>query len=437
MAVETNRQDVAGKGIITECYVYSGATQKRITVLPYLLNIDIYEDIYNPFVYCDMVFYDYDEFTKEFPLTGEEYFVISYQSFNGKPVRYHFLLYKLGNVGMTATNSGAGFVVRGVTLERAMDSGKTVASAFTGTCSEMAAAIFKNYVEVDTGGLTLNFEPSRGVDHYIPPQISPLSAINELKSKAVPLGEVRSPFMFFRSSEGYFFQSLNGLFNVSAAKPSASRVHRYAAAQPSPEQNEDGVNFNADIVEYDISDYYDTMSKIDRGGYNSHVYAFDLTTKWFGLRQIYNATDYNGKFQLGGDGMGNRNKFMSSFNNKRCVSHYIPTNLSREFMGTSKDTFPDFMGEMAGYINLVTEHNVRYTIYGDSDVTAGQVMKILVPAARDHKKSGETQRGRSNMFSGSFLLTSVKHSLTVGENIQYYTVISGVNGARSVSVEKG
>ena len=190
------------------------------------------------------------------------------------------------------------------------------------------------------------------------------------------------------------------------------------------------------IRDSDISEYFNTLSKIDDGGFNSHVYAFDLTTKWFGLRQAYNAVDHKNKFQLGGDGMGNRSKFMSAFNNTRCSAHFVPVDMAREFMGTSKDTYPDFMGEMAGYMNLVSEHNVRYTIYGDSDVTAGQVMKILVPAARDYVRAGETQRSRSDMFSGSFLLTSVRHSLTFGENIQYYTVISGISGARAVSVEK-
>lgn len=436
MAVETNRQNTAGKGIITECYMYNASTQRRLPVIKYLLNIDIYEDIYSPFVYCDMVFIDYDEFTKEFPLTGEEYFVISYQSFGGKSVRYHFLLYKLDNVGMTTTNSAAGFVVRGITLERAFDSGKTISTAYTGTCSQIAAAIFDTINPNDRGGLQLNYEPSRGIDHFIPPQMSPLSAIGEMRARAVPLGEARSPFLFFRSSEGYFFQSMNGLYNTSAAKSAAQKVHRYVAATPSPEKDEESKSFNADIVEYDISEYFNTLSKIDDGGFNSHVYAFDLTTKWFGLRQAYNAVDHKNKFQLGGDGMGNRSKFMSAFNNTRCSAHFVPVDMAREFMGTSKDTYPDFMGEMAGYMNLVSEHNVRYTIYGDSDVTAGQVMKILVPAARDYVRAGETQRSRSDMFSGSFLLTSVRHSLTFGENIQYYTVISGISGARAVSVEK-
>lgn len=434
---EAGRQNTLGKGIISEAYIYNTISGKKVPILNYLLNIDIYEDIYTPYVYCDMVFADYDSVANIFPLAGEEYFVFAFQSLGGKVSKYHFMLYNKENVAATGTNSATAYVLRGVTLERAFDSGKTVSTAFKGTCSSIAGQIFDRFIAVDTGGLSLNYEPSRSVEHYIPPQISPLAAIEEMRKRAVSISEARSPFLFFRSSNGFYFMSMNGLFNVAAAEPSAKITHRYVSSNPGAEFDEETqLRTNADIVSFEINTLYNTLEKIDNGGYNAHSYSFDLTTKWFGARQFFNMTDAVGKFQLGGSGVHNRASFMENFNNTRCVAYYHPTDLAREFMGTTKDMYPEFMAEMTAYSNMVSEYNVNFTIYGDSNVTCGQVMKVLVPKSRDTSDNGGKTHEASDLYSGSFLLDSVRHSITIGENVDYFTVVSGINGARDVSIEK-
>lgn len=431
------RQNTLGKGVISEAYIYNTNSGKQVPILNYLLNIDIYEDIYTPYVYCDLVIADYDSIATLFPLAGEEYFVFSWQSMNGKLCKYHFMLYNKENAAATATNAATGYVLRGVTLERAFDNGKTVSTAFTGTCSTIASQVFDRYIAQYTDGVKLNYEPSRSVEHYIPPQISPLKTIEQLRQRAVSVSEARSPFLFFRNSEGFYFMSMNGLFNVAAQAPGAQITHRYVNTNPGAEFDDEGQSrTSADIIEFEINTLYNTLEKIDNGGYNAHSYSFDLTTKWFGARQFFNAVDASGKFQLGGQGIHNRASFMENFNNTRCVAYYHPTDLAREFMGTTKDMYPEYMAEMNAYANMVSEYNVNYTIYGDSNVTAGQVMKILVPKSRDAKGSDSKVHEISKLYSGSFLLDSVRHSLTIGENVDYFTIISGVNGARDTQIER-
>jgi hypothetical protein len=433
---EAGRQNTLGKGIISEAYIYNTISGKKVPMINYLLNIDIYEDIYTPYVYCDIALVDYQSFANQFPLSGEEYFVFAFQSFGGKISKYQFMLYNKENVAATDTNASTVYVLRGVTLERAFDAGITVSTAYTGTHSSIASQIFDRYVAKFTGGMPLQFEPSRSVDHYIPPQISPLKAIEEMRSRAVSVSEARSPFLFFRNSNGFYFMSMNGLFNVSAGEPSAQITHRYTSSSPGAEFDEENLNrTNADIISFEINTMYNTLEKIDNGGYNAHSYSFDLTTKWFGARQFFNMTEASGKFQLGGRGVHNRDSFMRTFDNTRCVAYYHPTDIAREFMGTTKDMYPEYMAEMNAYANMVSEYNVNYTIYGDSNVTAGQVMKILIPNSRDTDADDGSAHAPSMLYSGSFLLDSVRHSITIGENVDYYTVISGINGARDRQIE--
>ena len=436
---DSGHQNVLARAVIKSAYIYNTVSGKQVSVVGNLMNIDIYEDIYSPFVYCDLILIDYNSVAKQFPLMGEEYFVLSFNSIGGKQINYHFLLYKNDTGGMTPTNSAKGYILRGVTLERAFDTGKTVSSAYTGTYSRIAGQIFDDYIKKDTGGLDFNYEPSKSVQRYVVPQVSPLSAIEYCRSRAVSTSAAKSPFVFFRNSEGYTFMSMNGLFNKNAAAPSAQITHRYAPRSLPAEFNESGdAGSKVDIVSFDIVAYYDTMSKIDKGAFNTHTYTFDLTTKAFVLRKQYNLSDNADTFQLGGGSQYNRSSFTSLFSNTRCAAMYVPTNTSLEVNGdqsTQKDFFPDHMGEMMAYINLVSEYNIHYTMYGDSNVTAGQVMKISVPQAQEESPGTTSKYKQDAMYSGNFLCARVVHMLTFNENVDYYVRVSAINGARSKSVE--
>lgn len=433
-------QDTAGKAIIEEAYVFNKSGTK-LSIGNLLMSLDIYEDIYSPFVYCDMILLDYESLASKFPLAGEEFFMLKFKSPRGKSVKYQFLLYKNDTGGATPLSTAKGYMLRGVTLERAFDTGKTVNGAYTGSYAKIAAQIFDDYISKDTDGLQFNYEPSKSVGRYISPQASPLAVIEYCRARSVSTSEAKSPFVFFRSSEGYKFMSLNGLFNAQAATPSAQKTHTYASRTLPAEFGGEGGGTVVDIVSFDIATYYDTITKIDSGAFNADTYAFDLTTKSYTLRHRYNLTDHADKFQLGGAQYYNRRDFAANFANTRCVAYYTPTNVGLELSGddtaTQKDFFPQHAGEMNAYLNLVSEYNVHYTIYGDSDVTAGQVMKIAVPKSRDMAPAdGSGRASKDDMFSGSFLLASVRHTMTFDHGVDYYVRISAINGARDKTIEE-
>lgn len=435
MAAST--QNVLGRAIIKEAVIYNG-DGVSLSVTDNLISVEIYEDIYNPFVSCEMMLIDYDSLAKKFPLVGEEFFRFSYQSIHGKIVTYEFFLGTKDTAGMTETNTAKGYVLRGVTKERAFDNAKTVQRSYVGTYAAIAGQIFDDYIKLDGDGFIFNFEPSRGVSKYLPPQISPLSAIEYCRSRAVAMGEARTPFTFFRSSEGYSFTSLGGLFNRKGSEAAAGITHTYAARQLPAEYDEQLANgTKVDIVRFNIASFYDTTDKIDAGAYNADSYSFDLTTKAFVLNKRFNLSDSGNKFQLGGQGYVNRASFADTFANTRCVAHYVPTDCSWELndsQSTQKDLYPEYIGEMKAYTSLLTEYNVHYTIYGDSNVTSGQVMKINVPQSREIADTGA--RGtQDKMYSGSFLCARVVHTFNFSENVDYYVHISAINGARNYSIE--
>lgn len=432
-------QDSRGRAKILEASIYSGASGVSVPVMNYLQSVTIHEDIYTPFVSCSVVFIDYESVANRFPLAGEEYFHIKFQSYQGRVIDYNFFLYKSHNIGSTPLNTLRGMELRGVSLEYAFDRAKTVTQAFRGTHSSIVAEIFDTYIQKDAGGLDLSYEPSRGVVKVIPAFWSPLETIEYCRSRAIASSAVKSPFVFFRNVDGYFFRSLSGLFSEMSTKAEASIVHTYAPRTVSAtfDERAEVPGARVDIVDYHINSYYDTMEKINYGAYSSDSYSFDILTKAFILNKRFNLSEVGGGFQLGGQGgVFNRPSFVEAFKDTRCSVSYVPTNIANEIDGDgSKDFYPDFTGEKMSYSNLVGEYNFRATLYGDTDLTAGQVMSISVPRSQDTDTQTAKRTEQDKMFKGSFLVTRLEHVITFNTNIDYYVIISAVNGARDDTIE--
>lgn len=351
------QQDSRGRAKIIQASIYSSASGVSVPVTDYLQSVNIFEDIYTPFISCNIVLLDYQSITNRFPLAGEEFFHIKFQSYKGREIDFNFLLYKNRNVGSTPLNTMKGMELHGVTLDFALDKAKTVTQAFRGTYSSIAAEVFNTYIKKDASGLDLSYEPSRGITKMIPSFWSPLEVIEFCRSRAIASSAVKSPFVFFRNVDGYFFRSLNGLFNEMATKPEARIVHSYAprTLPATFDERNEVSGARVDIVDYHIDSYYDTMEKINLGAYNTDSYSFDILTKSFILNKRFNLSESGGSFQLGGaGGVYNRQSFVQSFRNTRCQVSYVPTNVAGEIDGeSSKDYYPDFVGEKTAYVNLL------------------------------------------------------------------------------------
>jgi hypothetical protein len=64
-------------------------------------------------------------------------------------------------------------------------------------------------------------------------------------------------------------------------------------------------------------------------------------------------------------------------------------------------------------------------MYGDSNITAGQVLRVSIPPPTGDKTY---TRSIDKGLSGSLLCMRVRHDFFFEENVTYYLSISGVNG---------
>lgn len=428
-----------GKVEIIRAEIYNSTKTNAFSIKKNLIAVDIFEDIYTPFVYCDLTVVDFNKIASKLPFVGEEFFVISFKTPNGKQVTYEFYLFNQDD-GAIAGNlaSMQVYVMRGMTLERAFDAAKTVSRSYKGTYAAIAGQIFDDYIKKDTN-LEFQYEASKSVARYIVPQLSPLQAIEYCRSKAVPNASVYSPFTFFRNSNGYQFISLNSLFNKagsSAEKDPAIHV----LSNPSPDPTisdvyEEGGNIiKTDLKSFTAESRHDSLTKVEGGAYNNQSFSFDLTTKQFVLRKDFNLYENLSKFQLGAGSKNNTNtdKFLRTFKSSRAYVIYKPVDFSIELEGTQTNFHPDAVGEMMAYSVMLAQQQSAIVMYGDSNITAGQAISIRIyePTDQNVNKKVDTQ------LSGNYIATRVRHNITFDTETLYELHITGIKGTNLETIEE-
>lgn len=427
------KQEYAGKVEITSLIINN--KDSFVDATKYVVGLSIFEDIYSPFVYVELAVADFDGLSKRFPLLGEEFLTVGFKTDQSKEVNYQFLLYKSDNTSFFKMNNAQAYVLRGVTLEKAFDFTKTVSEAYRGTPSEIANALFTTYINKDTNK-KLKYEPSKGVTKIVFPEISPLQALSYCKKRSIPVSAVTSPFLFFQNSDGYSFVSINTLFNDGVQNRDAFK-HVLATGFNNPlngfELSNGNERFKTDVISFSMQSNYDTVSKIDFGAFNNETYSFDLTTKQYVIRRQFNLSQNFNKFTLGSGGEMNSRDFMRTLDDKALQKYNILTDFSLQLEGAQHDFLPDTIGEMVAYSNIVAETNANILMYGDSNITAGQVLYFQTFMADD---SNPEKRRVDPQKTGNYLLSSVRHDIIIDSQTTYKISISAIKGTNDLTIEE-
>jgi hypothetical protein len=426
-------QYYAGKVDITTLIISN--SNQYIDARDKVVGFSIFEDIYSPFVYIELAIIDYDSFAKKFPLLGEEYLTVIFKTENSKEINYTFLLYKNDSTVIQKMNYAQTSILRGITIDKAFDSTKKINESFTGSYTDIAEAIFNTYISSSVGNKKLYGEPARGISKLVFPQLTPLESILMCRRKAVSLSGVFSPYVFFQNSDGYYFVSINTLFDkgISLKDPF---VHVLTTNNLNPlidtEFSISGSKFKTDVISFSMASNYDSVIKIDFGAYNSSTFNFDLTTKQFVLKNEYNLSRRYDKFQLGTTGEFNSSKFLSSFNDRGVKYFNTLTDVSLQLEGTQYDFYPDAASEMKSYSLQVSESSAKILMYGDSNFAAGQVafFQTYLTDIDSSKRKIDPQK------TGHYLMTAVRHDITLDGSSNYKMSISAIKGTNNDSVEE-
>lgn len=425
-----------------------------IDVGPQMLQISIFEDIYNSTVSGMVVLKDGNDFFAKIPLSGFEFISVSFSKPNGAEKTSFakiFRIYKMTGPVVKPSNAAVqSYIIHFCSEENIVSLSRRISKSYSGKIiSDIILDILQNQLLVVPGKiLPQNIEATKGRHNIIIPNMNPLTAVTWLTSRATKVSEsgVSACYMFYENSEGYNLKSLETLFEKSAKR-------QYVFGSKNVETGDPKSTVQTQIqtvIEYEFVSNFDMISAITSGMYSSVLKGVDLTRNrvddsilnyidFFNkTKHIENDTNNNSSSRGRAypfhvdyqDRLKNpveKNYFSSLKMYPTNKNHNTYSQISSKQPGITPNLVEAWMLQRTSQVNQLNHLKLKLLVPGDTAVTVGDVIEFMVPLSQTHSAQAKNE---NPYHSGRYLVTAIRHVIS---NESYEMIIEATRDCISIN----
>lgn len=423
-------------------------TAGSISLSDYLVELNIYESIYNNVMSGDILVSDSRNLIKEFNLVGEEYLIIKLTTPGlGISIYKTFKVTSIEDRMLVRDQNTQIYKLRFISQEALIDSLTPIYGAFTGQVDTIASKIFKDNLEINRNFVfdDANKKISQGKDttelvvfteaankiKFVSPGWTPFQCLNWLAKKTIPKSGKACNFLFWETNKSFYFGSLESIFENGQ---SIGNYEYKATGVMGP--SDDNTEKMALIQSVNILNGLDHLENLDNGYFASKLVSLDLTKK---QRTI---TDYDHVSKFSSYKHLAKNNPKSLFNPNNIVrnlnSHIRVYPTTTGIHTKLPNNYNERMGEIYGnrLSNLIELNSLKLniSIYGRTDVEAGRIIDIKFPDMSPVDESDIASDHVDSRFSGSYLITSIHHKINSIKHFMSMEVIRDSVTATSTDI---
>ena len=385
------------------------------------LNFEIAEDIMSNNLVGSVIVFDGQDIKTLLPITGLEKltFKLATPGFDGydcTETGHPMQIYKVDKVKLDPkTGKQQLYKIFFCSEEMYYNTLNRVSQAFEGPIEEAVDKIFRTRTYLNSKK-PLFFEPTKSNSKFVIPNLRPYRAISMLSSMAKSAKYDNAGYMFYETSKGFQFRSLESMLAMGGANlrpPSWRFQTQIVPITDTPQEGiKDVKRRMSSVINYQFDRPVDTMVNIMSGMLANRLIVHDAFNK------TLETTDFNYK-----------DKFAKSFHTdegggilspdtpfgdtgKTLFEH--PLSMLMTMTETSKvhnnyefpksaEILPLLMSQMQVMRNM----NLNLEVYFNTNVNAGDIIEFNNPVIQP-KNPGE-QEEDNPYTSGRYLVLSVKH----------------------------
>jgi len=417
----------AGDVNVGEITIKSLVNNSAFNVKNQLLTIQIYEDMFAPFITGSLIFRESSDFASNFPFVGEEVVDISIftPSFDIKypdngVIKGRFYIYKMSDRQEVAERNTV-YQLHFISVEAINDLNVKISKGFNGKISDIANELLSGENTLYTKKKVF-IEETSNKTKYVSNFWSPIRNINYIVDHA--LNENESPtYVFYENRNGFNFISLDTL---NSQRPFQT-FQQYNVHQIITPDGGSARDINLDfrkITELTIPVSYDYMDKATSGVYGSTLLYSDLGTKEY----------FNQKFSLfdkwGDDTKETRlnkfpvasNKLFSTFR-ASMFNDTIEVGLFTDYEDVSNIKNRQ---KRISRLKQAEANKIQIVVYGRTDYTVGLVVKVVkfksAPIEKNDTESSP-EKILDGLISGNYLISAINHVIDVEKHECHMTLI--------------
>lgn len=396
-----------GDVIIKDITLSNKNTKAGVNPSDQISSIDIYEDFNSPTLYAEITFDDRIGLISDFPIIGEELFEITFQTPGlPYPTTYKFNTFAVSDVQQLMNGKGYTYTLKCVSQEQLTQSNINIVHSYNETINNIVDNIFTRYLKTNK---VVNIDPCKGNETIVFPRVTPLTAIDIVRKRAVHPKYISSSFVFFENQDGFNFKCIEQMMEDGKNKIGSKKFYYFSNGQK--DKNTEALMFRS-IIEYENIGRTDVTDSIQEGGIKNKVKTFDIFSK-----SVSDTTfDMSQKFtsMVGSDRKNTLNiteSMIKEFASEPTFTYFIPKDTNRK-----ENFLENMMGARLAYQKLFNSNFVRAYIPGDSSIKVGDVIELNLP-----KATGTTEsRGTDDLVDGNYIVSRLRHNITTVGKTKHY-----------------
>jgi hypothetical protein len=370
-----------------------------------IVAIEIYEDLFSPFISGVIALKDSLDLANLFPLVGEEYLNIKLHtpSFEGKNkvIDDQFYIFKMANREMSGDRNII-YELHFMTREAVVDLNKKVSKAYYGKCSDIAKSIITDTKDGLESKKTAIIEDTPNGVKFIANFWAPVKSLN-YTAETSSNGNGNASYIFFENRNGLNFVSLESLY-------SGPIVQEFTYDSYMREFTPDGRSFRSvqeeykRIIDISIPRAYDYIDRSRSGMFASKMINYDLVTKKYVAKNFDMLEDFPKEKHLN-DFSPVSDKAIRRANSVVFAYPKYYGNFNNFGDVTNSKTIQKRMS----LLQQAEATKIEIVVPGRTDYTVGQ--KIFMRLNKFNPIEGtDTQKEMlDNMFSGNYIVSAINH----------------------------
>lgn len=367
-----------------------------------VIGIQIFEDIFSPFITGTLIIKDSLDLLNVFPLTGEEYLSIriSTPTLPRGAIEGEFYIFKMTNREVLGDRAIV-YELHFITQEAVIDMNKRISKKFEGKPSEIAQIIL---TDKDVGlQLTkqVNIEEASNKIKYISNFWSPVRNMTYLCDHAYNTKESPS-YLFFENRTGYNFVTLDSLYDNS------DYIEYFTYDKFVRDKTNSGADAKNIAEDYKrisriaVPTAFDYMERIDGGMIGSKQYSFDLTSKNVDIKE----------YDMFEDWQNNNHTNLYPLASNKSIYRYNAKIVNRyRHWGNFNDGYDssnsNYLQKRMSIMKMIDAAKIEITVPGRTQYTVGQ--KVLVELDKMEPSRKEDDDTLDSVLSGAYIIGAVNH----------------------------
>jgi hypothetical protein len=177
-----------------------------------VINIQLYEDLFSPFLSGSLILKESLDLINLFPFIGEEYLEmeISTPTLQKNNIKGKFHIYKMTNREIIGDRSMV-YQLHFISIEALADLNKKISKSFSGKVSDIITKFVKDKYDGLESNKQIFVEPTLNSTKYVSNFWTPVQNITYLTEQAI--NQNKTPdYVFFENRDGFYFISLESRY---------------------------------------------------------------------------------------------------------------------------------------------------------------------------------------------------------------------------------